>query len=896
MTVVARMKSLLRNSWRKRRADAELDEEVHEYVEMLAEEKIRSGVNARQAHREAKMELGGVEQVKEQTREVRAGRFLETLWQDLRYGARMLRKNPGFTIVAVLTLALGIGANTAIFSVINSVLYKPLPVEAPQELVDVYNTPPKNEAILQYIPLAYPDYADYRDQSKSLTGLVAFAPTQVALERQGDSVLIPVEEISGNYFRVLGVRLRLGRGFDEVQDRVAGANAEVVLSYAMWQSRFGRDPDIIGKTIILNEHPMTVAGVAPPDFHGLMRTVAPKLWVPISMDSVLHLGNPVKDRGSQWIFAMGRLKPGVSVRQAQAELQSIAARLTKTYPESNKDRDAVLLPASQVKIFPEADKVLYATSIVLLGFAGLILLIACANVAGMLMARATGRRREIAIRTALGGGRLRLVRQLLTENLLLSLLGGAAALLITSLLNRAASQALVNINTDLPIGFGLTLDIDGRVLAFTAAAVLGTTLLFGLIPALKTSKRGLTDALKEETGAATGARGKHRLLSTLVVAQVTISFVLLICAGLSLRSLWNASRVNPGFDPLDVVTASFNPSLAGYNAQQSNSFYEQLIARITALPGVQSASATDRLPLTFAVQIGTCTPEGKENDTRARLSVVTATVNTNYFKTMRIPVLRGRAFDDGDNPKSTPVVMVNQTLANRFWPGQDPVGKRISFGETKKYYDVVGVAADGKYITLGEAPRAYVYRAMRQSEIDDRIVIARTMGDPRAALASMRDISRQLDPKVPVTNLETVQQATSVALLLPRAAGAMFGLFGLLGLILASIGLYGVIAYTVAQRTHEIGIRMALGASSRDIARLVMRRGLGMALAGVALGLVGAFALTRVLSIMLYGISATDPLTFAATASFLILVSTTACYVPTRRAMKVDPMVALRYE
>src|SRR6185437_11378467 len=429
----------VRNFWRKRRTDAELDEEVRGYAELLAEEKIRSGMGSAQARREAKMDLGGVEQVKEQTREVRAGHFLETLWQDLRYGARMLRKNPGFTVVAVLTLVLGIGANTAIFSIINSVLYKPLPVEAPQELVDVYNTPPKNEAILQYIPLAYPDYADYRDQTKLLTGLVAFAPTQVALEGQGDSALIPVEEISGNYFRVL------------------------------------------------------------------------------------HLGNPVKDRGSQWIFSMGRLKPGVSVRQAQAELQSIAARLTKTYPESNKDRDAVLLPGSQVKIFPEADKVLYATSIVLLGFAGLILLIACANVAGMLMARATGRRREIAIRTALGGGRLRLVRQLLTENLLLSLLGGAAALLITSLLNRAASQALVNINTDLPIGFGLTLDIDGRVLAFTAAVVLGTTLLFGMIPALKTSKRGLTDALKEEPGAATGARGKHRLLSTLVVAQVTIS-------------------------------------------------------------------------------------------------------------------------------------------------------------------------------------------------------------------------------------------------------------------------------------------------------------------------------------------------------------------------------------
>ena len=891
-----RLKNVFRNFWHRREIDAELDEELRGYVEMLANEKAKQGLTANEARREAKMETGGIEQVKQQTREARAGHFLETLLQDLRYGARMLRKNPGFTIIAVLTLALGIGANTAIFSVINSVLFKPLPVEAPQRLVDVYNTPPKDETVLQDVPLSYPDYADFRDESKLLAGLLGFAPTRVALERQNDSEMIPAEQVTGNYFQVLGVRLVLGHGFDPAQDRVPGGDPAAVLSYAMWQSKFAGDPNIIGKTITLSGHPITIVGVAPRNFHGLMRVVAPGLWVPISMDSVLHLGSPADDRESAWLFTMGRLKPGVTLGQAQAELQSIAARLAQTYPKSNKDRSVVLLLASQVKIIPEADSALYATSVVLLGFTGLVLLIACANIAGTLMARATGRRREIAIRTALGGGRWRLVRQLLTENLLLSLLGGAAALLITSVLNRALSQALANISFSLPIGFGLTLDIDGRVLGFTVAAALGTTLLFGLIPALKTSKHGLADALKEETGAATGTHGKHRLLSTLVVAQVTISLMLLICAGLSLRSLWNASRVNPGFDPSDLATAAFNPSLAGYNATQTKAFYEQLTARIEALPGVEAASDTDRLPLTFNVNLSGCAPEGKENDPHAMRTIATANVNTNYFKTMRIPVLRGRAFNDGDNPKSAPVVMVNQTLANQFWPGQDPIGKRVSFGEAKKYYQVVGVAADGKYITLGEAPRAYVYRAVRQAEIDDRIVIARTMGDPRAALASIREISRQLDPKVPVTNLETVQQETSVALLLPRAGGAMFGLFGLLGLILASIGLYGVIAYTVAQRTHEIGIRMALGANSRDIARLVMGRGLGMVLAGVALGLAGAFALTRVLSIMLYGVSATDPLTFAAVAMLLILVSMAACYIPARRAMKVDPMVALRYE
>ena len=882
----------IRNWRRRRRADAELDEEVRGYAAMVAEEKIRGGADAHEARREANMELGGVEQVKQQTREARAGHFLETLWQDVRYGARMLGKNRGFTFVAVVTLALGIGANTAIFSVINSFLFKPLPVRAPQELVDVYNTPSKDEhAVLDYTPLAYPDFVDFRDQSKLLSGLLAYAPTQLALDRGGDSRMIPAEEVTGNYFRELGVRMGLGSGFEEAQDRAPGADAQAVLSYAMWQNQFASDPNIVGKTIALNGHPMTVAGVTSPDFHGLMRGVAPKLWVPISMDSVLHLGNPVKDRGSQWLLVMGRLKTDVSIRQAQAELEAIAKQLARTYPDSNRERGAVLLPASQVKIIPEADKMLSATSVVLLGFAGLILLIACANIAGMLMARATDRRREIAIRAALGGGRLRLVRQLLTENLLLSVIGGAAALVVTSLLNSSLSQALMNLNTSLPVGFGLTIDIDGRVLAFTAATVLGTTFLFGLIPSLSTSKRGLAEALKQEGGAATGSRSKHRLLNALVVGQLTISLMLLICAGLSLRSLWNASRVNPGFDVSNLATANFNVSLAGYDATQANAFYERLISRILALPGVTTASETDRLPLTFNVEISGYALAGT---TQPNSPVPTATVNRDYFQTMRIPILRGRAFDDRDKPKSTPVLIVNEALANRFWPRQDPIGKLVSHNGKK--YEVVGVAADGKYVTLGESPRPYVYLSMRQSEISNRILIARTLGNPATALASIRQIAKQLDPNIPVTNLETVQQATSVSLLLPRAGGVVFGLFGLLGLILASMGLYGVIAYTVAQRTHEIGIRIALGASHRQIARLVMGRGLVIVLSGVVLGLACAFALTRVLSILLYGISATDPLTFAVVVIVLTFVGVIACYVPARRAVRVDPLVALRHE
>jgi macrolide transport system ATP-binding/permease protein len=892
-----RMLSAVRNWWHRRRKDRELDDEVREYVELLAEEKIKSGMNAAEALREAKMETGGVEQVKEQVREVRAGHFLETLWQDLRYGLRMLRKSPGFTAVAVLTLALGIGANTAIFSVVNSILFKPLPVAAPQELVDVYTVTP-NEAV-QDAPMAYPDYADFRDQNRTLAGLIGFAPVQAALQEQNESELIPVEEVSGNYFDVLGIKLALGRGFDPAQDRAPGADAATVLSYATWQRRFGADPNVIGKTITLNGFEVSIVGVAPRDFHGLLRGVAPGLWLPVSMDSTMHLGNPVEDRGSQWFFVMGRLRPGVQLAQAQAELRTIAAHLAKEYPKSNKDRTAALLPASRVIIFPMIDAALYAASFVLLGFVGLILLIACANITGMLMARASSRRKEFAIRSALGGKRIRLVRQLLTENLLLSLLGGIAALFMTFLLNRMLSQALANVNSGaIPVGFGLTLDIDWRVLAFTLVVVLGTTLLSGLIPAFKASRGSLPLVLKEETGAATGTKGKHKTLNALVVAQVTISLVLLICAGLSLRSLWNASRVNPGFEPSDVATATFSPSLLGYNLPQANQFYAALADRVRTLPGVQSVGLADRLPLTFLFREGSCIPEGKVLGPKEKPVLVGhAAVRADYFEAMRIPILRGRAFTEQDTSKSLPVVIVNQALANAFWPGQDPIGKRVSFGNDQtKYLEVVGIAQDGKYWTLGEQQRPFVYGDLFQDETPDETLVARTSGDPRATLASIRQIAQQLDSKVPMTDLETLEQRISVSLLLPRAAGTMFGLFGVLGLVLASIGLYGVIAYTVTQRTHEIGIRMAMGATPREISRLVMGRGLGLISIGVILGLAGALALTRVLSVILYGVSATDPIVFASVAVFLIVVALAACYIPARRAMRVDPMVALRYE
>lgn len=841
------------------------------------------------------MKLGGVEQTKESYRDRRGLPLLDTLLQDLRYGVRTMRKNPGFTCVAVLTLALGIGANTAIFSVINAVLFRPLRVTAPQELIDLYNSSPGE--MFNYAPLAYPDYVDFRDNNRTLDGLLGFAPNFVALERNGESEMITAEAVTGNYFDVLGVKPLLGRTFDATRDSVAGGYPVVVLSCITWERKFNADPEIVGKTVRLNGNILTIVGVAPRNFLGLMRGVSPGMWLPVSMDPTLHLGDPLQDRGSQWLFVTGRLKPGVSVTQAQAELKTIADGLALQYPKSNKNRGAEVLPASQVKIMPEVDSALYITSYVILAFVGLILLIACANIAGMLLARASVRRREIALRLALGASRLRLIRQLLTESSLLAMLGGSLGLLLTILFDKTLSRALQELRIGVPIQMGLGLALDIRVFAFTLIAITGATLLFGVVPAFKASSVTLGSALKEEATSAGGSRPKQRTLKVLVVGQVAISLVLLICAGLSLRSMRNAFRVNPGFKSDGVVTASFYPSLAGLNETQSLSFYQRLTADIRSLPGVQSVGLGERLPLTFVIQISRCAPQGKDTGPIEQWQYVDRSgAGPGYFETMQIPILRGREFTEHDTSSSPFVIIINQTLANLFWPGQNPIGQKVRFTKDEKYSEVVGVARDGKYRTLGEQSRPFVYRPVQQLANPDLTLLARVSGDPRQLFAALRDDARQIDSKVPVMQLQSLEERISISLLLPRAGASLFGMLGLLGLTLASVGLYGVIAYTASQRTHEIGIRMALGAKPREILQLILRQGLFLALAGVAAGLAAALAMTRVLSIMLYGISATDMTTFAGVSLFLLLVVLLASYLPARRAMRVDPMVALRYE
>jgi predicted permease len=821
-----------------------------------------------------------------------------TFWQDLRYGIRLLLKSPGFTVVAVLTLGLGIGANTAIFSVIDGVLLRPLPVRHSEQLVNIYAEMKQKVLFIKDVPLSYPAYQDFKSQSRSFSSLLGYRTIPVAFERNGASQLTTGAIVTPNYFDALGVGTVFGRTFDAASVARPGESDVAVISYNMWRRDFDADPAILGKPIDLNGKLFTIIGVAPSYFHGLSLLPTPKVWVPITADTMRALSHTSMDkRESHLLWTVGRLKPGVTMTQAEAELKTIADHLAHEYPKTDKDQTVALFHANDVKLLPDVNKQMYGASLVLMVVVGLVLLIACANVAAMSLARATSRRKELAVRMAVGAGRLRLVRQLLTESLLVAVIGGAFAVLLTFVFNRELLRGLNSLPLMAELNVVLGIRIDLRVLLFTLLVVALTTALFGLAPALTASRTSPAGALKEEGRTGAGGPTKHRLLNGLVVAQVAFSLLLLICSGLALRSVMHAYRVQPGFDGRNAVTATFLPTIVGYKPEQATVFYRSLEERVRALPGVVDAGYASNLPLSFSIDIdGVTTPDKAAAPKDHWPQIDDNDAGPGYFAAMRIPILRGRPFTSQDVDTAPPVAIVNQTFAERFWPGENPIGKHLLFQNDKKDYVVVGVAANGKYRTLGEPARPFVYRCILQHAGSDRLIVVRTAGNPAGTLPAIRRIASQLDPKVPVLSLETIDEATTPALILPKLAADFFGLAGLLGLVLACVGIYGVISYSVNQRTHEIGIRVALGAQRRDVARLVLGRSLGLALLGVGIGLGGAVAVTRVLSDILYGISATDPVTFVAVPLLLVLVALAACYVPARRAVRVDPMVALRHE
>ena len=815
---------------------------------------------------------------------------MQGIWGDVRFGLRGWRKNPGFSVVATLTLALGIGLTTAIFSLVNAVLFRPLPIAGIERLVGVYNV--GTSGFLSHEPLAYPDYVALRDGATSLSSLAGYATVPLALERGDENEMVFGEAVSGNYFSTIGVSPALGRGIEPEDDR-PGATAVAVLNHATWETRFGSDPSVLGQGLRLNGRVFTVVGVAPEGFNGMIRALQAEAWIPVSTMTRLRGSDEfLTSRNSRWYWAIGRLKPEGTFTQAETELAGIGQSLKELYPETNNDRAVTILPAADVKLLPGLDTVLYATSFVLLGAVGIVLLIASANVANMLLARAAFRTREMAIRLSLGVSRRRLVRQLLTESTLLASAGGLLGLGLAFSFNRIVEA----VELPIPVKFALGLSLDFRVLSFALVTASLTTLLFGLAPALQSARTDVVSALKSDGATATGSRARGWLRDGLVVGQVSLCLVLLIAAGLSVKSLMNASSIDPGFDPKGVAVVAVDASLVGYDEATSAVLYENLLEQLAALPGVTAVSRASHLPLTFEIRTENMTPAGSDaGPMKEWPSHDSGSVAPGYFETLRIPVLRGRVFSDADRGDAE-VVVINEALAERFWPGKSAVGQFVRVEEEGPPAEVIGVVATARYRTLGEDPRPYLYRNLLQKQETSQVLIARTDADPSALVPTLRNIVRAEDRRVPIVLARTFEEAMGTALLLPRMGATLFGLFGVLGMLLAAVGLYGVMAYLVSRRTREIGIRMALGADRGQVLALVVKHGLARTFLGIGIGLLAAAGMTRAIAAILYGVSPTDPVTFIGVSLTLVAIATLASWIPARRAASVSPSVALRYE
>ncbi|MBI3653987.1 MAG: ABC transporter permease [Acidobacteria bacterium] len=816
---------------------------------------------------------------------------MQTLWQDLRYGARLLRKNPGFSLIALLSLTLGIGATTAIFSLVNTVLLRPLPVEQPHQL-QALNVQSKGGSMAAF---SYPNYVDFRDRNEVLAGIYASRITPMGLSHNGNNERIWGYEVSGNYFQVLGVQAVKGRMFTSEEDRVPLANPLAVLSYGCWQRRFASDPDIIGNKVIINGHSFQIIGVAPPGFVGTELIFLPEVWVPMTMQEWIEPGNAwLERRSTQNIFVTGRLKPEVSREQAEASLNLLSQQLGQEYPNENEGLSIVLTQPGFV--LPNIRDAFVSFSTILLATVALVLLIACTNIASLMLARATKRRKEIAIRLSLGASRAQLIHQLLTESLLLSLLGGAAGLLLAIWI----IELVVAFKP--PVDFPITIDLqmDWRVLLFSLLLSLGTSLLFGFIPALQATKSQVVSALKDET--TIGGYRRSKLRSSLVVLQIALSLVLLIAAGLALRSLQHLQTMNPGFATENGLIMSFDLGLQGYDQVKGKRFEQQIIERVRALPGVRSAALTDLLPLSGNYSGNTVYVEGQPPVRGAEVpSAMVSSVSADYFSTMEIALLAGRSFTEQDNDKASQVAIVNESFVRRLIPElgsvQEAIGKRFSFqGVAGPFIQIVGVTGDGKYWTIGEAPQPFAYSPLLQSYNASVSLVVRTSVEPRSLISAIRQEFQTLDETLPVFSVKTLTEHMGFSLFPARVAALLLGSFGLLALLLAAIGIYGVMAYSVAQRTREIGIRMALGAQAGEVLKMVLKQGVTLALLGVSLGLLAALAVTQLMSSVLYGVSATDLLTFVLVSALLTGVAMVACLVPARRAAKVDPMIALRYE
>jgi predicted permease len=816
--------------------------------------------------------------------------MMNSFIKDFQYAFRSLFKRPAFVAISVITLALGIGANTAIFSLLNTILLRPLPVAHPEHVVSV-SVRGKNDSMQAF---SYSNYKDFRDRNQVLDGLLIYRFAPLSLSRDGNNQRVWGYEVSGNYFDVLGVSAFKGRTFAPDEDVTKLSHPVVVVSYSGWQKRFAEDPNLVGKEILLNNHTFKVVGITPENFKGTELVYTPDLFVPISMIEWVEPGTTWLDnRDSQNFFAVGRLKAGVQVKQAEGALNILAQQLAKEYPETNEGQTISVIPPGF--IIPELRNAVVSFAGVLMAVVTLVLLIACANIAGLHLARATDRRKEIAIRLALGANRLRLIRQLLTESVLLSLMGGAVGVLLAFWI----VNALLSFRP--PLDFPLTAEValDWRVMVFSFLVSLVTGVAFGLAPALHSTRFALVPALKDTTSQA-GYR-RSWLRSALVVAQLALSLTLLVGAGLVVRALQQLRTLNPGFNPNNAVMLSLDVGLQGYDRARGEQFFRQLTARVETLPGIRSVALSNFVPLSLNYSSNTVFVEGQPAEKGANVpTAMAASAGPRYFETMGTTILYGREFSDQDKADSERVAIVNEALVRRlFNPGSisDVVGKRISFsGSGGPFVRIVGIAKDGKYFNIAEEPRMFVWTPLSQFYSSSIILVVRTSGNPEAAISTLRSAVQSLDPNIPLYDVKTMNEHMKLSLFPARVAATVLGGFGLVALTLAGIGIYGVTSYSVSQRTREIGIRMALGAQRRDVLRLILTSGAKLASVGVVLGLFGAVALTRVITSLLFGITPMYVITFVIVSVGLTVVSLLACYIPARRATKVDPLKALRYE
>jgi putative ABC transport system permease protein len=895
----------LRALFRRKSMEAELDEELRAHFERQVEKYVGSGLPRAEAIRRARLEFGGLDDVKEECRDTRGVNFIETTIQDVRYGLRMLRKNLGFTAVAVITLALGIGANTAIFSLANVFLFRPLPVQDADRLTVVAV---QDRADSEPGQLSYLDYLDYRKQSDVFTDMTFYDLTLAGLGYRGRADRIIMAYVPSNFFTMLGLHPALGRLIAPGEGDEPKTGPVVVLGHGYWVRRFGGEPGVIGTSVTLDGQMVKVIGVVPEEFHGPYGIVELDAYAPIGVYGMTS-GNSsfFTDRRDTELRVLATLKPGVTTKQAEVALNVIAQRLGKAYPEADQGQIARVIPERLARPEPSVENYMPLVTTVFLTMVGLVLLVACFNVANLLLARAAARAREMAVRAAMGASRARLIRQILTESILLAVAGAAGGAFIGNWVIRGLERLRPTGDFALHLAFSF----DWRVFSYVAGIALLAGIVAGLAPALRISHTNLNDTLREGGRGLVADARRHWLRNGLVMAQMAGSLIVLVAAGLFTRSLTNAESVDLGYDPHNVLNVGLDPKLQGYDQPRAEAFFRELLSRAKALPSVESTSLAFSIPLGYYGDGTSVYAQGQATGADKRVpSAGYNCVSPDYFSTMRMKILRGRTFAEADTSSSPLVAIVNETMAERLWPHQDALGRHFSYGGAQgpfksefhgasgPWVTVVGVVRDAKVQSLLDAPGNFFYVPQTQNYKSTHVLQLRTLVPPESLRVPVEALVRGLDPSLPVYDVMTMEQAVAGAngYFLFRVGAGFAGSLGTLSLLLAMVGVYGVVSYAASQRRHEIGIRMALGAQPRGVLGLVVRQALTLVGAGIGIGVLAALAVGRVLVSLLVGVPSYDPLTFTCVAALMLAVALVACYIPARRAAKVDPMVALRHE